>query len=124
MPLVDEPIGSIVDRILREDPALAAQIETPRRILAFKTFAHIRTGLVLGQLLVDHDLPDDDGSDGWVESLMRDPGRRDAVEQEVRAVAAEIVSAPEYADDAALGPDEAARERFRACARERLVRPR
>jgi hypothetical protein len=122
IPLVDEPIGSIVERIVREDPQLAAQVETPRRILAFKTFAYIRTGLLLGQLLFEHDVPDYDGSESWVDALLRDPAHRDAIECEVRAVADEIAAAPEYADDAPIGPDEDARERFRAFARERLDR--
>ncbi len=123
IPLVDEPIGSIVDRIVREDRKLAAQVETPRRILAFRTFAYIRTGLLLGQLLFDHDLPDYDGSESWVEALLRDPAHRRAIEREVRAVAEEIAADPDYADEGALGPDEEARERFRAFAREHLTRP-
>ena len=120
IPLVDEPIGRIVDRVVREDPALAARVETPHRILAFRTFAYIRTGLLLGQLLFDHDLPDWDGSESWVDALLRDPAHRAAIEREVRAVAEEIASAPEYADDAPLAPDEAARDRFRAFARYHL----
>ncbi len=123
IPLVDEPIGSIVDRIVREDRKLAAQVETPRRILAFRTFAYIRTGLLLGQLLFDHDLPDYDGSESWVEALLRDPAHRRAIEREVRAVAEEIAADPDYADEGTLGPDEEARERFRAFAREHLTRP-
>ncbi len=122
IPLVDEPIGSIVDRIVRADPKLAARVETPRRILAFRTFAYIRTGLVLGQLLFDHDVPTYDGSESWVEALLRDPAHREAIEREVRAVAEEIASDPEYADDETLGPDETARERFRAFARDHLGR--
>ena len=57
IPLVDEPIGQIVERILLDDPALAARVETPHRILAFKTFAYIRTGILLGQLLFDERHP-------------------------------------------------------------------
>lgn len=122
IPLVDEPIGSIVERFLRADPALAARVETPRRILPFKTFAYIRVGLVLGQLLFDHDLEAYDGSESWVETLLRDPAHRDALEREVRAVAEEIASSPEYADDEPIGPDSEARERFRAFARSHLDR--
>lgn len=121
-PLVDEPIGQIVDRIVREDSALAAKVETPHRILAFKTFAYIRTGIVLGQLLFDHDIPDWDGSENWVETLLREPAHRAAIEREVRAVADEIASDPQYADDEPLAPDEGARDRFRAFAREHLGR--
>jgi hypothetical protein len=119
-PLVDEPIGQIVDRIVRADPALAAQVETPHRILAFKTFACIRTGIVLGQLLFDHDFPDWDDSENWVEGLLREPAHHAAIEREVRAVANEIASDPQYADDETLAPDDAARDCFRAFAREHL----
>jgi hypothetical protein len=122
IPLVDEPIGQIVERILREDPALAARIETPHRIVAFKTFAYIRTGILLGQLLFDHDIPDWDGSESWVDALLREPQHRAAIEQEVRTVAEEIVSDPEYADDEPLAPDDETRDRFRAFARDLFSR--
>ena len=122
IPLVDEPIGSIVDRVLQDDPALAARVETPRRILAFKTFAYIRTGLLLGQLLFDHDIPEYDGSESWIDALLREPAHRQAIEREVRAVAEEIASSPEYADEEPIGPDDDARERFRVFAREHLDR--
>jgi hypothetical protein len=120
VPLVDEPIGSIVDRIQRETPDIEEKVGTPRRILAFRTFAYIRVGLVLGQLLFDHDLPPYDGSDTWVELLLRDPGHRAAIEQEVRAVAEEVAADPKYADDEQLGPDDDARARFREFARKQL----
>jgi hypothetical protein len=119
-PLVDEPIGRLVDRVVQDDPALAALVETPHRILAFKTFAYIRTGILLGQLLFDHDVPDWDGSENWVDALLRDPAHRAAIEREVRAVAEEIASDPEYAGDEPLAPDDAARDRFRAFAQEHL----
>jgi hypothetical protein len=122
IPLVDEPIGRIVDRIVRDDPALAARVETPHRILAFKTFAYIRTGILLGQLLFDEDIPGWDGSESWVDALLREPKHRAAIEQEVRAVAEEIAADPRYADDEPIAPDEGARDRFRAFAREHLSR--
>ncbi|MGH3051043.1 MAG: hypothetical protein ACRDLK_12880 [Gaiellaceae bacterium] len=122
IPLVDEPIGSIVERVLRDDPALAATVETPHRIVAFRTFAYIRTGILLGQLLFDHDIPDYDGSETWVDALLREPAHRQAIEREVRAVAEEIAADPDYAHDAPIAPDDQARERFRAFAREHLGR--
>ena len=122
IPLVDEPIGSIVDRVLREDAVLAARVETPHRILAFKTFAYIRTGILLGQLLFEHDIPDWDGSESWVETLLRDPAHRAAIEREVRTVAEEIAADPQYADEEPLAPDEGTRNRFRAFARDHLHR--
>jgi hypothetical protein len=120
IPLVDEPIGSIVQQIVDENSEIAKLVESPRRILAFRTFAYIRCGVVLGQLLFDHDVPDYDGSESWVEALLKNPAHHEALTNEVRAVAQEIAADPKYGDDEPLGPDEAARERFRAFARERL----
>jgi hypothetical protein len=120
IPLVDEPIGSIVERIQRDDPELAALVESPRRVLAFRTFAYIRVGLVLGQLLFEEDVPPYDGSDTWVELLLRNPKHASALEQEVRAVANEIAADPTYADDEPLGPDDETRARFREFARKQL----
>ncbi len=120
IPLVDEPIGSIVQQIQEENRDIAKLVESPHRILAFRTFAYIRTGLLLGQLLFDHDVPAYDGSESWIEALLRNPEHHAALTREIRTVAEEIAADPKYADDEPLGPDEAARERFRAFARERL----
>ncbi len=120
IPLVDEPIGGIVDRIQRENPEIAKLVESPNRVLAFRTFAYIRVGIVLGQLLFDNDLPPYDGSDNWIELLLKDPTHNEALVQEVRAVAEEIAADPKYADDEPLGPDDDARARFKEFARKQL----
>jgi hypothetical protein len=120
IPLVDEPIGAIVERIQRDNPEIAALVESPRRVLAFRTFAYIRVGLVLGQLLFDEDLPPYDGSDTWVDLLLKNPQHGAALEREVRAVAEELAADPKYADDEPLGPDEETRARFREFARRQL----
>jgi hypothetical protein len=120
IPLVDEPIGSIVARIQEEDEEISRLVATPRRILAFRTFAYIRVGVLLGQLLVDNDIADYDGTETWIEALLRDPAHHERVREEVRAVAQEIAADPSYADDEALGPDESARDRFRDFARKQL----
>ena len=122
LPLVDEPIGSIVQQIVDEDPEIAKLVEWPHRILAFRTFAYIRCGLLLGQLLFDDDVPDYDGSESWVEALLKNPAHHEALTNEVRKVAQEIAADPKYADDEPLGPDDAARARFREFAREQLGR--
>ena len=114
VPLVDEPIGSLVAAIEAESPELRALVGSSRRLLAFRTFAYIRVGLLLGQLLFDNDLPPYDGSETWVETLLHDPEHRDAIAREVRAVAEEVAADPKYADDEPVGPDEGVRERFRA----------
>lgn len=120
IPLVDEPIGSIVQAIVDENPEVAKLVESPHRILAFRTFAYIRCGLLLGQLLFDNDVPAYDGSESWVEALLKDPAHHQALTEEVRTVAREVAADPKYGDDEPLGPDDAARERFRQFARERL----
>jgi hypothetical protein len=118
IPLVDEPIGGIVSRIQEEDPEIGRLVDSPRRILAFRTFAYIRVGILLGQLLVDNEVPDDDRGETWIDSLLRDPRHRAAVAAEVRAVAEEIAGDPKFEGDEPIGPDDAARERFREFARE------
>ena len=121
LPLVVEPIGSIVQKIQEDDPEIDRLVGSPHRILAFRTFAYIRVGIALGQMLFDHDLPPYDGSETWVDMLLRDQKHRDELAREVRVVAEEIAADPKYADDEPLGPDEDARERFRTFARERLA---
>jgi len=120
LPLVDEPIGGIVERLQADDPEIERLVGSPRRILAFRTFAYIRVGVKLGELLVEHDLPPYDGSDTWVELLLKDPGHRAAVAREVRAVAEEIAAHPSYGDEESLGPDDGARARFREFAKQQL----
>jgi hypothetical protein len=120
IPLVDEPIGSIVARIQEEDVEIDRLVSTPQRLLAFRTFAYIRVGLLLGQLLVDDDLDPYDGSETWIDALLRNPKHRAEVEREVRAVAEEIAGDPAYGDEDELAPDENVRERFREFARRRL----
>jgi hypothetical protein len=120
IPLVDEPIGSVVARIQEEHPEIDRLVATPERLLAFRTFAYIRVGLLLGQLLLDNDLDPYDGSETWVDALLRDPKHRAEVEREVKAVAEEIAADPAYREGSEIGPDEHVRERFREFARRRL----
>jgi hypothetical protein len=115
IPLVDEPIGTIVAQIQAENPEIAKLVETPRRLLAFKTFAYIRVGLVLGELLVENDLEPYNGSQTWIDQLLANSEHKERVVNEVRAVAEEV--SRDIAADETLGPDEAARERFREFAR-------
>ncbi len=120
IPLVDEPIGRLVDRVQSADPAIDRLVGSPRRMLAFRTFAYIRVGVLLGQLLVEQDLETDDTAT-WVEQVMKDPVHRKRVEREVRAVAEEIATDPRYAEDEQSGPDEDARKRFREFVRKRRL---
>ena len=121
IPLVDEPIGSIVGDIQREHPEIEALVNSPRKLLAFRTFAYIRVGILLGRLLVEHDVELDDDSITWAEQLLRDPEHREEVVNEVRAVAQEIADDPAYANDPPLGPGDDERARFLEFAKKRLA---
>jgi hypothetical protein len=119
IPLVDEPIGSIVEQLQAEDPVIERLVDSPRKLLAFRTFAYIRVGILLGKLLVENDVPAYDGSETWVEALLKEPRHRDAVAAELRTVAEEVSRSEEPAA-VPVGPDDAARERFRDFARKQL----
>lgn len=120
IPLVDEPIGSVVAQIQEEDPELDALVSTPRRLLAFRTFAYIRVGLLLGELLVEEEPGVDREESNWVERLLESPEHLEAVAREVRSVGEEIAADPAYAEEDEVGPDDEARQRFREFARKRL----
>jgi hypothetical protein len=120
IPLVDEPIGTIVAQLQEEDPELNELVDSSHHLLAFRTFAYIRVGLLLGELLVDQDLEPYDGSETWVEQLLANPEHRAAVAREVRAVAEEIAADAGYAAGEEIGPDEETRRRFREFAKGHL----
>lgn len=119
IPLVDEPIGSIVARIQDENPDIGELVGSPRKLLAFRTFAYIRVGILLGRLLVEHDVqPSEDTT--WADELMNDPQHQAQVVAEVRAVAEEVAADPDYASDP-LGPSDEERARFSEFAKRRLA---
>jgi hypothetical protein len=120
IPLVDEPIGSIVGDIQREHAEIEALVNSPRKLLAFRTFAYIRVGILLGRLLVENDV-EPDSSTTWAEKLLQDPENREEVVNEVRAVAQEIADDPAYVNDPPLGPGEDERARFIEFAKKRLA---
>ncbi len=115
VPLVDEPLGGLVARFQAEDPEVAALVNSPRRQLAFRTFAYIRAGLVLGELLVESDVSG--GATAWVEELLADPKAFERVAEEVRAVARDVAADPALAEADDEGVAEA-RARFLRAARE------
>ena len=117
LPLVDGPIESIIHELEAEDQELRALADSPEKLLAFRTFANIRVGVVLGRLLMEDEVEAYDGSETWVQGLLRNPEHRKEIAAEVRAVAAELAGSDV---DEALGPDEATRDRFRDFARREL----
>jgi hypothetical protein len=118
IPLVDEPIGAIVAEIQEERPEIAKLVDSPRRLLAFRTFAYIRVGILLGRLLVENDVEPDNGAT-WAEQLAHSPDHHDKVVREVVAVAEEVSADPAYSGEQ-LGPSDEERMRFSEFAKRRL----
>jgi hypothetical protein len=118
IPLVDEAIGMIVAELERENPDLQQALDTPQKLLAFRTFANIRVGMVLGRQLVERDLAPGAEDDPWVRQLAAEPEVRAELLEELRDLAREL--AEEDVEEEAA-PDDAARERFREFARRTLV---
>jgi hypothetical protein len=118
IPLVDEPIGSIVEQVQEEHPEIGELVSSPQQMLAFRTFAYIRVGILLGRLLVEHDV-DDSGDETWAEQLASDPQHHEAVVAEVLAVAREVADDKPPAD--VLGPNDEERLRFSEFAKRRLA---
>jgi hypothetical protein len=116
IPLVDGPIGAIVDRVQEEHPEIGELIDSPSRLLAFRTFAYIRVGILLGRLLVERDLE----PEGWIEQLLEDPDCYDEVVGEVLAVAEDTAGEPGYEREEPVGPSDEERARFAEFAKRRL----
>ena len=116
IPLVDGPIGEIVDRVQEEHPEIRELIDSPSRLLAFRTFAFIRLGILLGRLLVERDVERQD----WVQELVEDQDCYDEIVREVLAVAEATAGEPGYEREAPVGPSEEERERFQEFAKRRL----
>jgi len=117
IPLVDEPIGTIVAEIQERNAEIEQLVDSPQKLLAFRTFAYIRVGLLLGRLLVENDLE----GETWADELLENPGHHEQVVREVHAVAEEIAADPAYADETQVGPNEDERERFLEFAKRRLA---
>ena len=117
LPLVDGPIESIIHELEAEDQELRALADSPEKLLAFRSFANNRVGVVLGRLFMEDEVEAYDGSETWVQGLLRNPEHRKEIAAEVRAVAAELAGSDV---DEGLGPDEATRDRFRDFARREL----
>jgi hypothetical protein len=118
IPLVDEPVGTIVAEIAEKHPEIGGLVDSPRKLLAFRTFAYIRVGILLGRLLVEHDMELQKGAT-WAEQLARSPEHHAEVVAEVRAVAEEVAADPEYAEP--VGPSDEERARFAEFAKRRLA---
>lgn len=118
IPLVDEPIGSFVAGVQEEHPEIGRLVDSPRKLLAFRTLTYIRVGILLGRLLVENDVEPAEGAN-WAEQLMRSPEHREQLVEEVRAVAEEIAADPSYGGET-VGPGKEERARFSEFAKRRL----
>ena len=118
IPLVDESIGEIVEELEAEHQEIGALLDSPQKLLAFRTFANIRVGMALGRLLVERDLAPGAADEPWVQQLAREPDVRAELVEELREVADQLRD-EEQVDPA--GPDDATRERFLSFARDKLV---
>lgn len=116
VPLVDGPIGEVVDRVQEEHPEIRKLIDSPSRLLAFRTFAFIRLGILLGRLLVERDVEGED----WVQQLVADPDCYAEIVREVLAVAQDAAEEPGYGPEDPVGPGEEERQRFQEFAKRRL----
>jgi hypothetical protein len=116
VPLVDGPIGEIVDRVQEEHPEIADWVDSPSRLLAFRTFAFIRLGILLGGLLVERDVEGED----WVQKLLEDPDCYGEIVREVLAVAEDTAGEPGHELEHPVGPSAEERERFVEFAKRRL----
>ena len=122
IPLVDEPIGSIVAQLQAEHP----EIDAARRARRTGSSRSGRSptsasGSLLGQLLVENDVPDYDGTETWIEALLRDPAHQRG------ASCASCARSPRRSPPTRAtrtrsrsGPDDDARDRFREFARKQL----
>ena len=117
IPLVDESIGEIVAQLEDEHEEIRELLDSPQKLLAFRTFANIRVGMALGRILVERDLAPGSEDEPWVQQLAREPDVRAELAEELREVA-EQVHDEEEGEPAE--PDAAARERFRSFARKTL----
>ena len=123
IPLVDEPIGWIVAQIAGRHPEIDALVDSPQRMLAFRTFAYIRVGLLLGQLLVEQRHPGPTTAKRDLDrAAAARPGTPDAVAAEVRRSPRRSPPTRGTRDDEPIGPDDDARERFREFARSSSAR--
>src|SRR5215471_21434539 len=118
IPLVDEPIGSIVEQVRQETPEIGRLVSSPQELLAFRTFAYIRVGILLGRLLVENDV-EETADATWAEQLANDPQHHEAVVAEVLAVARDVAAGDSPPDG--LGPNDEERARFSEFAKRRLA---
>ena len=117
IPLVDESIGEIVAQLEGEHEELRTLVDSPQKLLAFRTFANIRVGMALGRQLVERDLSPGSEDEPWVQQLAREPDVRAELVQELRELAEQLAEEDETEP---AEPDVAARERFRSFARRTL----
>jgi hypothetical protein len=103
-----------VASVLAESEEIAALVASPRRQLAFRIFASLRVGVLLGELLVDAEPRD---PSRWVDELLADPRQRERVVTLIHAVGREVAADPKLTEEGE-SPDPKARKRLRRLLRD------
>lgn len=106
--ICDDALDEVIEQIQEGDPVLAELRHSPRHQLAFRTFACLKAGILLGQQLVERDVEGDD----WVAQLLEDPDLYDRLRAEVESVGYQIACDPSLVHERPRQPDPAMRRRF------------
>ena len=120
IPLVDEPIGSIVEQLQAEHPEideLVAGRRRPSRSGRSPTSASVCCSASCSSSTT---CPRTTARRPGSRRCCASPRHKEAVVRELRAVAEEVAADPRYAGEDPIGPDVEARERFREFARKQL----
>lgn len=104
----EEALDEVIERIQDGDPVLSELRNSPRHQLAFRTFACLRAGILLGQWLSERDVDGDD----WVAQLLEEPELYERLCAEVESVGYQIACDPSLVHERPHQPDPAMRRRF------------
>lgn len=103
-----DDLDQVIDQIQEGDPVLTELRNSPRHQLAFRTFACLKAGILLGQQLVERDTQGED----WVAKLLAEPAIYDRLRAEVESVGYQIACDPSLVHERPRQPDPAMRRRF------------
>lgn len=104
----EDVIDAVIEEIQDGDLVLIELRNSPRHQLAFRTFACLKAGILLGQQLVERDVEGDD----WVAQLLEEPAVYDRLRAEVESVGYQIACDPSLVHERPRQPDAAMRRRF------------
>jgi hypothetical protein len=106
--LLDDSLNEVINEIQYSDPVLAELAEEPLHQLAFRTFAWLRAGVLLGEQLMESEVPEE----GWMGKLLEDPDVRARLEAEIEDVGYQIAADPDLVHARPVLPDPEVKARF------------